>query len=1804
MFRARARFYALAAGLLAVNASGLVWIRHSLLASRLSGIRVLAALPERDVDATDKLILVLDEPLVSHRLIGEPLAQSPFEIDPRPDGRWLWAAPDRLEYRLDRVLPAGNAFRVTPVADFEVLTGRRLVGKSVFEFQTRSLQLEKCEFTMVERNAGQLTFGFNQPVNPHDLAKHLCINGLHVGSTSNEHSAIPLRMRTSASATSWLTKEANEQLVLQVRRPPDSNISIEIDSELAGAEGHLPLGKAIKRRFQFDRVLKLDSAYVPSVNFGDPTVHLDFSHYLDRDQAPPTVTLDPAVDDVFVAVKWDELRLHGPFEPGRRYTATVAGNLLASNETTLGESQSISFEIPDRSSGLRFVFERGILNPHGNLAIDLEAVNVPGVDLRVARVTGNNIVPHLRGEDADATSRNVVDRTLALNLRQNQAKSMALDLRDLLGSRSPLGIYRIDAESSEQAWVDDHAIIAVTDLAITAKIERNGLWAWVTSLSSGKPVEGATVRAVSYNNQILAEGVSGADGTVQMRVPEGPDGPVWGVIAERGEDIAYLQPDRRTWVLDDVDQSGRDIPAAYDVMLYAERGVYRPGDVIHLTGIIRDAQGAVPPTFPLALDVRRPDGKRVETLQVSAAGNQQGVFQVDYPTDDTAQMGRYRFDVSIPGASKALGGTSTLVEAFLPVRIEVDAAATESRYGPGETPEMAVAAQYLFGKPAAGLPVTLTNHYRSISFHSQRFPDFSFGDADIDRGIDVAEVKAALNEAGKANMAAALPEGEKGLDLWRASWCITVTEPGSRSVSKSLSAVIDTVNHHLGLRSAAGRVVRLDQPVAIEWAQVNGADEPAKPHPATIAVSRIDYDWAIKEIDGRQVWETKERLTLVTSESLPVNAGSTGTFAVKLPAGGRYRVLATDEKTHRRTSIELYATADPAEAELLALNRPERLELVLDQETYEPGSTASVLVRSPFPGTLVLTIESDRVVHHQMVELTGNTATVDLPIPSSLRGGAFLTGTLVRPIDPQRDEWLPHRAMGMARLIMDHTGSSLDVEIAAPATAQPDETISVSVTVDRLPGSAIPPMVHLWAVDDGILLPTHFETPDPGKFFFAPRESVVETADMFADLLPDIKRPESFEHIGADDDDGSLDELRRNPVAVKRRAPTIVWNTIAEVDTNGCATWNIALPDVTGRLRFMAVAVDGDRYGKAAQEVTLTAPLLVEANWPRFVAPGDRFDVPVKLFNDLPDSITVAVSTKIDGPVDLDSGPLRTRINVKAGESKTVWLAAQATGIGPVTARVTAEVTNAECGPLSAKAEARFPVRPTAPLHVASQCVRVAPDQPVMIDPPSGFVTGTTRTKVRISAQPNVDLLSAFEAVVDYPYGCVEQTTSRLYALLYAQNLFEAALPDDIRTQSIPEMIRLGLARLHSMQTHSGGLAYWPGGIEPSLWGSAYAGGFLAEAKQAGYEPDASLLKDLTGYLERALRPGSDAAEAPNIRALICRVLAELGDPPVGWMAQLSEQADQLDRGGRAQLAAAWMAAGRRDRALPLLTDSVLDEAIATRASGRITSSLRQDALLLHVLCEVDAEHPRIPRLVERIDAARQNGRWHSTLDNATALAALATYQAGVPTEPQFTGELLIGGQHRLSFDQSATAACTIEDLAESLTLTTQGTSWAYANIETEGLLADTGVTEYDHQLQVQRRWTNGTGKAIDPNRIQVGDLIHVEITLQAPALDAYESIDNIAIVDAIPGGMEVENPRLDTSAQVTGQSSDTPDRVEFLDDRVVLFASAKNETKRFQYLLRATTAGSFCAPPIQASSMYDAAYASLHAGTPVEILR
>ncbi|MCA9000551.1 MAG: hypothetical protein KDB61_01415, partial [Planctomycetes bacterium] len=1260
----------------------------------------------------------------------------------------------------------------------------------------------------------------------------------------------------------------------------------------------------------------------------------------------------------------------------------------------------------------------------------------------------------------------------------------------------------------------------------------------------------------------------------------------------------------------------------------------------HLSGVLRSPTGGVAPRQRYEVRLRRPDG-RIEwrqTLAEETAPDGQGLFQIEVPTRATCATGVWGLDLWNLDAKSVTRSMQVNVEEFVPTRLELNAVASlahgkdahpveasaqravqdqaipQRRSSSADVPPVHltvdVDAKDFLGHASKGLGVRVLPRWTRVRFESEAYPDFAFMEpASIAKqNFEDREQEGTLNEEGRARFTLH-PGSHRTPGLWKMRAAATVTEIGGRSTTHTVRGEIDTAPYHLGFRLRDG-VAPVGEDIHVDWRLVPNPELPCAPPSYALRLELMVTEYGMQTVNGRLSWQSRERITEVQRFQIGGN-GEAGTLTFRVKESGRYRLIAEELDGEGRALFPLQVGAQQEK-----VSNPEALELTLDRPRYVPGDRAQLQVRGAFAGQLLVTLENNGVLASRVLAFQPPMATLDFQLPEDLRGGAFFSASLIRGVDPSQTSWLPHRAKGLVRVTTDHAGSKLPLNLAAPERAAPGDRIVVraeslflqDAPTAWLPGEVAtqeasfrsspaaantqvtgPARLYVWAVDTGVLLATSERLPDPHAHYFAQRKIGVSTADSWSRLLPDHMRAESLLHIGGDADAEGAMARRLGALPPTERESSVAWSRAVDLNEYRSAEVELHLPNVRGAVTLRAVLVEGDRYSSCEQRIELATDLQVTATWPRYATAGDSFRVPVKVLNTSANAMSVDIQPWCEGPLMLTPEAPDSPFNLAPDEEKVLWYRAQATGVGPVHARFTGRYAGGD-----ESFEGRFQVRAATALHQEVFVGQIPANTSQSFHPAERFATRDLEVSVEIDAHAPIELRPALRALIDYPHGCLEQTTSRLFALLGAGRLLDEATAADADPEVVRAMITAGIDRLHAMQTRWGGMSYWMGDREPSPWGSAYAGHFLMEARGAGYEVPESLSTPLMDYLTACLNSGE---EDLGTQALMCRVLAGFGKPQEAWMVRLLERAPELDMAGRAHLASAWLALGRRDRAEEILIEDTLLGEVAASWSGRITSQTRQQGALLSTLLELDAAHPWVETVAGRLYAARENGRWRSTLEDAAALWALARYQAVQPKVGEYRGVLVTATGERFEFDSKKPFRHTLkgEELtAGAFTLQVEGDRACKVLVVSEGTALEP-VAAYDRNLKVRRRWLDVSGEPLAPGtELRVGDLIQVELELEAPNLQPGDRLQNIAIVDALPAGLEIENPRLATGTEILGANGNQADRVEFREDRVVIFASAQHQAATFRYAARATLAGSYKVPPVQASSMYDPGFASL----------
>lgn len=1734
-------------------------------------VRIVQVSPEGTADPEAPVAVRFSQAMVAPSEVGRAIPPSLLRLEPDPKASFIWADGETAQLRPGRRLAVSTRYTIVADASLCSLAGRPLGQNRRFVFQTTPLQVTGVRQVGIDTERQvRLALCFNQPVSARELRQHLVL-------TAADGQPIPYRCPDGA---------AGESLALLFDGTlPQDWVKVRLDRELRGEEGNLGLTQEFQTTLKLDRELRLGELEGESW-LGGGRIRVYLNGEVDPQQAATFIRCEPPTP--FSAARfWGGLELAGDFRCDTSYRLQFLKGLPARNGTELAADVNRTLRLPELSPTVRFGAPGLFMAGQGQRLLPLETVNVEGVEVVLGRVYPQNLVFFLsqRFLEARELGPELYRHRYPLAARRNQPSVLELDLKQLLPPDAR-GLFVATAEADRRSWRRHSRAVVVSDLAMTLKTGPGELWVALRRLSDATPVAGAKVRVFSSTNQVFLEGQTAADGTLVLPCPPAPEGSdlrPYVVVAEAAGDMTFLQVGSADL---EASRAFARLPPyqgqRYAAFLFSDRGVYRPGDRAHLRALVRAPGPALPGKFPVTLRIARPDG--LAFGQYSLALDDWGAAELELRLPDFALTGNYRASLFSPADKEPIGEVAFQVEDFLPNRLKVELTGLEAgRLAPGETLHFGVRANLLFGTPAAGHAVTALVELLPAEFSHPDFPGYSFTDRTRELAPLHSELPATtLDAAGQATFAWELPARLNPPSGLAVRVTATVAELGGRRVSAARSLPLDPWPRYLGLKAAA-RGAGPGQKASVDAVLVPPAGPPAGEAECRVQLWRLEphATWSVDSSGEFRFDASTQRLPVAT-QTLFLRQGR-GRFEF-VPAGpGTYQLVCQDLAGSFASSLEF----DVGDGRWQGRD-PEKLELTLDRPAYRPGDTARLTVRGPFPGRVQVTLETDRVLWQQEVELPAAGTTVAVPVPAGAGPNAYCVASAYRGVTAAA---LPNRAFGALPLPLDLQDRRLKLELQAPAQVRPGETLPVAVRVLDADGKGVAATLTLAAVDEGILQLTGFATPDPWACFYASRALGNVTADTYALLMPEAESWRRHRELATGGDAEAL-ARRLNPVRAERVRPVALWRGSLTTDAEGLAEAHFTVPRFTGRLRVMAVAATAASFGNGEASVVLRDPLIVQAQLPRFLAPGDEFELPVgvTLADNLRAEGKLAVQVQAGEDGECLDGNERTLAAVPGSTVQVRFRLRAPPRPGPVNVVVTARL-----GGLEAVERTSLPVRPIVPLSAQTGSGSIAVGSPTRLALPGGWLDKTDRYWVSFAATPMLNFGDNLRFLLRYPYGCVEQTTSRALPLLYLGDLAAFMAPGTFEAAQREEYVLEAVRRLQAMQTRSGGLGMWPGDDEPYRWGTIYATHFLIEARRAGYPVPPALLDGCLNFLSQNVLTRPD--EALEAQAYALYVLALGGGPDPATLSRLYGRRQELPRESRLQLACALQAAGRAQEAEPLTLPNPLSEVAgpATRdLGGLLRSPLRQRAIVLDCLLTLRPDDAEVPKLARELSARLQDDRPETTQENAFALLALGKFARQQQLDSAYEAHVILDGQELKSFTANDNVLLRPEKAGgRTLQITSSGHGRLYYFWGAEGVPLAAEAPCYDRNLKVRRYFYDRQGHELPPDRLQVGQLLVVELRLETK-----EARQNLVLSDLLPACLEIENPRLSSSEHLpwlTGQAG--PARhVEMRDDRYLVFADLPREGEyRYRYLARAVTRGCFALPPVQAACMYDPDYESFH---------
>jgi uncharacterized protein YfaS (alpha-2-macroglobulin family) len=1525
--------------------------------------------------------------------------------------------------------------------------------------------------------------------------------------------------------------------------------------------------------------------YEVDADTASPRACLKFSEELAKGRIDyaPFVSV-AGMDRPAVTAEGDKICVDG-LKHGETYEITIrAGVPSAVDEDSLSPSTTTVY-VRDRKPDVRFTGRNYVLPRTGQQGIPFVSVNVDRVAVKIFRVGDRGLGPEItEGKfqrqlseseietlKADTAAR-VFEGEVDVVKQLNEDVTTAIPLEETVKTLDP-GVYVMVANpaGSEPDYWNSQATqwFVVSDIGLTALSAGDGIHAFARSLATAEPIEGVELKLVARNNEVLATARTDDNGFVRFEsgLTKGEGGLAPAVLtASAADDYGFLVLTQPGFDLSDRGVEGRDAPGPLDALVYTERGVYRPGETVHVTTLLRNADGAAVENLPLTLVFERPDGaeERRDLVQDMGAGGR--TFDLPLVSDSTT--GTWRVKAYAEVKQPPVGEAQFLVEDYTPERLELEIK-TDAREFTAAGAPVSVEGRWLYGAPAGDLAVEGDVTLRTSEADIAGLTGYQFGFADEQVSPVRTELPdlARTDAEGKVTVDIARPDLPNTSKPLEAEIALRLREPGGRTIERSLALPVASASPRIGVkplfedRLGEGQTAEFD----IRALAADNSFLAAKGLRWEISKLNTRYQWYSEGSDWN--YETVTTATRQADGVIDVAADKPTKIAAKL-GYGQYRLDVTSaEPNGPATSIVFnagwYTSADNAET-------PDTLDVALDKKLYAAGDKAELRIDAPFEGKATIAVIGNEVVATQVVDLDEGENEITLDVTDAWRPGAYVMAFLHRPLDAKASR-MPGRAIGLAHAQIDAAPQTLTVALTAPEKAAPRGTLRVPVKIGNLASGEQAHLV-VAAVDVGIVNLTGFTAPAPEDDAFAQRKLGAEVRDLYGQLIDGMRAARGKIRSGGDEMGGM--GMGEPPT----QQPLALYSGMVPVSADGTAEVAFDIPAFNGTVKLMAIAWSKDKLGHAEQDVVVADPVVVTAALPRFLAPGDISRLRLDIHNVSGAAGEYAVAVGSDSEA-VALGDTDHKLSLKNGERRSLDIALTGKSVG----RASIDVTLTAPDGKTFAQTLDLPVDPAAPETVSRNVVTLAPKTgsiTVNADMLKDYVPGAASVSLMVGPNANFEPASFIGALDTYPYGCSEQLSSKLVAIIYADD-FGVKLPDDTRARA-QEMIGRILAR----QSSTGGFGLWSAGGD-DLWLDSYVTDILTRAREKGYDvPERAIsmalarLKNVLGYEGEF----GDDTEASNF-AYAHYVLARNGRPITGDLryladSKINEIASPL---ARAQIGAALALAGDQTRAAKAFAaaDTALGEDTVDQLSRLdFGTRLRDSAGVLALAAETSVASV-IPAVAKKVETVRGARISFSTQENAWLLRASQALKAeAAKLALTVNGEAHAGIYNRV-LDTAA--------LAQPIKVGNAGNAPVSATVNVRGApSAMPGAMEQG--LSIERAYYTLDGNEADPAKVAQNTRLVVTLTVK----ETEPQVSRLLVVDYLPAGFEIDNPRIVTSAEVKNlawlDQNYAPNYSEFRDDRYV---GAFNRTEVTDnqmiaaYIVRAVAPGEYVHPPATVEDMY-----------------
>ncbi|MCA6002762.1 alpha-2-macroglobulin family protein [Bacteroides thetaiotaomicron] len=1318
----------------------------------------------------------------------------------------------------------------------------------------------------------------------------------------------------------------------------------------------------------------------------------------------------------------------------------------------------------------------------------------------------------------------------------------------------------------------------------------NKLWIAVNNILDTKPVAKAQVTIYNFQLQPIGKGETNGEGLVEIT----PKGVPFIAVAEADKQKAYVRVvDGEEQSVSRFDVGGKDIQKGLKGFIYGERGVWRPGDTLHISFMLEDREKRIPDKHPVALEIYNPRGQ-FYTKMISTQGTN-GFYTFAVPTQADDPTGLWNAYVKVGGTAFH---KSLRIETIKPNRLKITLALPTILQASSKDVYAPLTSSWLTGATASRLKAKVEMSLSKVNTQFKNYGQYLFNNPATDFTTVRADVfNGVLDAEGRAGVNIQLPVATGAPGMLNATFTTRVFEPGGDASIYSQTVPFSPFTSYVGinLNQPKGKYIETDKDHVFDIVTVNDQGQPVNRSNLEYKIYRISWSWWWE--NGEESFGTyinNSSITPVASGNLQTTGGKASfKFRINYPDWGRYLVYVKDRESGHATGGTVYIDwpdwrgrsnkTDPSGIKMLAFS--------LDKDSYEIGETATAIIPAAAGGRALVSLENgSTVLQQQWLEVSDQGDTkLTFKITPEMAPNVYLHISLLQP-HAQTVNDLPIRMYGIAPVFVTNRQTILQPQIKMPEVLRPETDFNVTVSEK----SGKPMTYTLAIVDDGLLDLTNFKTPDPWNEFYAREALGIRTWDMYDDVLgASGGRYSSLFSTGGDA------SLKPADAKANRFKPVVKFIGPFYLAKGKQQTHTLKLPMYVGSVRAMVVAGQDGAYGNAEKTAFVRTPLMLLSTLPRVLSTQEEITVPVNVFAMENQVKNVTVSLEASGAgVQITGNRQQSLTFDQPGDQLAYFTLKTGSKTGKATIHLTAS-GNGQQTKETIEIEVRNP-NPVVTLR-NSQWIEAGQEAELSYTL-AGSSSANNQVQLEVSRIPSVDISRRFDFLYNYQHHCTEQLTSKALPLLFVSQ-FKAV--DEQEAEKIKTNVQEAIRQIYARQLPNGGFVYWPGNAVADEWITSYTGMFLTLAQEKGYAVHPNVLNKWKRFQRAAAQNWRMPQEASNWQiwqselqqAFRLYTLALAGAPEYGAMNRMKEQPG-LSIQAKWRLAAAYALTGKMKPAGELVYNAETTVIPYSSMNLIYGSSDRDEAMILETLILMKRDRDALQQ-AKKVSQNLAQENWFSTQSTAFALMAMGRLAKQLSGTLDFTWSWN-GKQQPAVKSAKAVFEKEIATSPKSGTVSVknQGKGALSVDLITRTQLLNDTLPAIADNIRLDVKYTDMAGSPISVEDIRQGTDFMSAVTLSN--ISGTSDYSNLALTHIIPSGWEIYNERMivpeasssnSNEANTPESSADKYTYKDIRDDRVLTyFDLRRGESKTFTVRLQATYAGNFILPAIQCEAMYDAA--------------